>query len=138
MSPSIGSRINVFNLYSMQQKRFKYTILRNHDGKFWLWFDEKGTIIDGKYRPNLQPYHEIDTRAPLREGAEIWTEDLESIPASFQLRPFGEYTSNYVVKAKILNEERYLAVSAAPAGPDAPGPSAPPVPAGKKPGRGPQ
>ena len=112
----------------MQNKRFKYTILKNTDGRYWLWFDERGTVIDGKYVPNLQPYHEIDTHAVLREGAEIWTNDLVSVPDACQLKPMGEYSENYVVKAKIVDESKYLtnpvenAIDARPTG--------------KKPGRG--
>lgn len=88
--------------------RYKYTILKNVDGKYWLWFDEKGTVIDGKYIPNLQPYHEIETHQKLRNGAEIWTEELTSIPESCQLRPMGEYSGAYVVKARLKNEAAYL------------------------------
>ena len=93
----------------MQQTKFKYTILKNMDGKYWLWFDEKGSVIEGKYVPNLKPYHEIETRSVLRDGAEIWTDDLTSIPESCQLRPFGEYSEAYVVKARINDESKFLA-----------------------------
>lgn len=119
----------------MHNKRFKYTILKNTDGKYWLWFDEKGKIVDGKYVPNMQPYHEIDTNAVLCDGAEIWTEDLVSVPESCQLRPLGEYSENYKVKARIKDESKYIA---------SPAPSPAPTlggvsnfePTGKRPGRG--
>ena len=119
----------------MQNKRFKYTILKNTDGKYWLWFDEKGKLVEGTYVPNLQPYHEIDTRSVLREGAEVWTEDLVSVPEACQLRPLGEYTDAYRVKARLRDESKFLANPT-------PGANAPKdglggfSPVGKKPGRG--
>ena len=113
----------------MHNKRFKYTILKNMDGKYWLWFDEKGSIVEGQYVPNLQPYHEIETRAILKEGAEIWTEDLVSVPGACQLRPLGEYSDKYVVKARIINESKYLANPVASQSINF-------TPTGKTPGRG--
>jgi hypothetical protein len=97
----------------MSNKRYMYTILKNTNGKYWLWFDEIGKMVDGVYVPNLQPYHEIETTAILQEGAKIWTEDLMSVPEMCQLRPLGEYSANYVVKARIRNEAKYLARPAA-------------------------
>jgi hypothetical protein len=112
----------------MKDIRYKYTILKNTDGKYWLWFDEKGNIVDGKYVPNLQPYHEIVTSNALREGAEIWSNEIVSVPESCQIRPIGQYSSAHQVKAKIKNESAYLAT------PPDPGVQTPI--AGKKPGRG--
>ncbi len=119
----------------MHNKRFKYTILKNTDGKYWLYFDEKGHMVEGKYVPNLQPYHEIETGAQLREGAEVWTEDLVSVPEACQLRPLGEYSENYKVKARLRDESKFLA--------GGPGPGQAPQqggiefhPTGKTPGRG--
>ena len=116
----------------MKNTRYKYTILRNADGKFWLWFDEKGEMVNGKYVPNMKPYHEIETGANLRVGAQIWTEDLSSVPESTQLRPLGEYSEAYQVKARIRDESKFLAEPAEGIT------GMPPVPSGKRPGGGPQ
>lgn len=102
----------------------------NSDGKFWLWFDEGGHFVEGKYVPMLVAYHEIDTQSVLREGATIWSNDLESTISMCQLRPAGQYSDVYVVKARIKNESAYLA------NPPALEPQQEQKPVGKKPGRG--
>lgn len=114
----------------MAQMRYKYTILKNMDGKYWLWFDERGTMVGDKYVPNLHPYHEIITSQTLREGAEIWTDELVSVPEACQLRPLGEYSDNYKVRARIKDESKFVDAGQAPA------PSVHHANPGKKPGRG--
>ena len=116
----------------MKASRYMYTILKNPDGKFWLWFDEKGEMVSGKYVPYMKPYHEIETNSELRIGAQIWTEDLMSIPESTQLRPLGEYSEAYVVKARIRDESQFLAE------PKSVHDAIPPMPSGRRPGTGPQ
>lgn len=106
----------------MKQTRYRYTILKNTDGKYWLWFDEGGKFENGVYVPNMKPYHEIVTELALEEGSFIFTDELISIPESCQLRPLGEYSNNYVVKARLRDEKQRM--------PDMK------MPRGKMPGRG--
>lgn len=101
------------------------------DGKYWLWFDEGGVFVEGKYVPMHVAYHEIETRQELREGATIWSNELESTISVCQLRPEGQYSNQYVVKARIKDESAYLANP--PENTEQP---AARKPIGKKPGRG--
>lgn len=116
----------------MKEQRYMYTIMRNNsDGKYWLWFDEGGVFVEGKYVPMHVAYHEIDTQSELREGATIWSNELESTVSMCQLRPAGQYSNQYVVKARIKDESAYLANK--PENTEQP---AARKPIGKKPGRG--
>ena len=114
----------------MKTNKYMYTILKCGNGSYWLWFDEGGSVVDNVYRPNIHPYHEIVTNSVLREGAEIWIDDLESIPETCELRPLGNYTETYVVQARIKDESKYLASAPEIVDPHMP------KPIEKKPGRG--
>jgi len=113
----------------MKEQRYMYTIMRNNaDGKYWLWFDEGGVFVEGRYIPMHVAYHEIETQSELREGSTIWSNELESTTSICQLRPSGQYSDQYVIKARIKDESTYLA--------NPPAQQEKPATPGKKPGRG--
>ena len=114
----------------MKTNKYMYTILKNSDGKYWLWFDEGGSVVENVYRPNMHPYHEIITNSELRDGAEIWIDELEAVPESCELRPRGDYTDAYLVCARLKDESKYLATAPEIVDPHMP------KPIEKKPGRG--